>query len=422
MIEVPVDFVKPGDALGKHHSFKRFEGGMSSTVNLMKGYVLTRKVLEKLKTEYNVESLCIAEKSDDLKNIKYQEAFDEIERQKIVDTFIENMNKIKTSMIIDMEAIGSIVTDILNSVFRFIKNGKGNFRTISKAFSELQSQDMYTWNHSINTAIYAAVIALTIPDLFGAEQTKYTDTRFNKHEVLVFNMLFHDLGKVRIPAKILNKTESLTEQEMEIVRTHPYSGFAHIRKINEALQKEGMPLIPAYFGRACLLHHQAYDGSGYPSLRKNPDEIRPFKGEEIPLVARIAAVADIYDAVTSIRPHRLPFHPAEAQNILIQEKGRKLDPGIVDAFVETLSPFPLGTTVMLSTNDLAAVTGYINGNKLYPEVRPFMRKTHDKKGKERIIRLPPYRDTVKITASSKIKIVINKDIYQIAEGRETYPV
>ena len=280
---------------------------------------------------------------------------------------------------------------------------------------------MYTWDHSINTAIYAAVIALKIPDLFGAEQTKYTDTRFNRHEVLVFNMLFHDLGKIRIPAKILNKTEVLTDQELEIVQNHPYNGFAHIRKINESLQKEGMPLIPSYFGRACLLHHQSYDGSGYPSLRKNPGEIRPFKGEEIPLVARIAAVADIYDAVTSIRPHRLPFHPAEALNILTQEKGKKLDPVLVDAFVDTVTPFPIGTTVMLSTNDLAAVTGHVKGNKMYPEVRPFMRKTYDKKGKEKIIRLPPYRDSVKITPNSKIKIVINKDIYEIAEDREVYP-
>ena len=101
MIEVPIDFIRRGDILGKHHSFKRYEGGMSSTVNLMKGYVLTNKVLDKLKEEFNIQYLCIADMSDDVKDIEFEEAFDEIERQKIVDTFIENMNQIKTSMTLD---------------------------------------------------------------------------------------------------------------------------------------------------------------------------------------------------------------------------------------------------------------------------------------------------------------------------------
>ena len=116
MIEVPIDFVRPGDVLGKHHSFKKYEGGMSSTVNLMKGYVLTKKVLEKLREEFNIQYLCITDMSDDLKEINYDEGIDEIERQKIVDTFIENMNQIKTSRVLDLKAVGAVVTDILNGV------------------------------------------------------------------------------------------------------------------------------------------------------------------------------------------------------------------------------------------------------------------------------------------------------------------
>ncbi len=419
MIEVPIDFIRRGDILGKHHSFKRYEGGMSSTVNLMKGYVLTEKVLGKLKEEFNIQYLCIADMSDDVKDIELEEGFDEIERQKIVDTFIENMNQIKTSMTLDLKAIGAVVTDILNSVFRFIKNGKGSFRTVAKAFSEVQSHDMFTWDHSVNTAIYSAIIAFKAPEIFNREALKYPDARFSRHEILVFNMLFHDVGKIRIPLKILNKTEKLTNSEIETIQKHPYNGFAYIRKINDNLRQANMPLIPAYFSKACLLHHQAYDGSGYPPLRRGPDEIRPYRGEEIPEIARIASVADIYDAVTSKRAHRFPLHPVEATNILQSERGKKLDPEITDAFLEAVTPFPVGSTVMLTTNELAVVTGYVNDNKMYPVVRPYMRKVF-KDGKERIERLP-YRNSINIIPRSKIKIAINKDLYELNEEREVYP-
>jgi len=410
VIEVPIEFIRPGDILGKHHSFKRYEGGMSSTVNLMKGYQLTKKVLEKLQQEFNIQYLCISDMSDDVKDIEYQEGFDEIERQKIVDTFIENMNQIKTSRIIDLKAVGAIVTDILNGVFRFVKNGKGRFRTIAKAFSEVQSHDMYTWDHSVNTAIYAAIIAFKAPELFNRERTRFPDMNFSRHEVLVFNMLFHDIGKIKIPLKILNKTENLSKPEIETIQKHPYNGFVHIRKINKNLQQANMPLIPAHFTKACLLHHQYYDGTGYPALRRGPDEVRPYRQDEIPMIAKIAACADIYDAVTSKRAHRFPFHPVEATNILL---------AVVDAFFESVSPFPEGSTVILSTNELAVVTGYVNGNKMYPVVKPYMRKVY-RDGREKIERLT-YGRNVEIKPGSKIKIVFNKDLYTPNDGRELYP-
>ena len=419
MIEIPIDFVRSGDILGKHQAFKKYDGGMSSSVNLMKGYMLTQKVIEKLKSEFNVEHICIADDSETARDVNYEEGIDEIERQKIVDAFIQNMNKIKSLNVIDLAAMSAIVTDILNSVFRFVKSGGGSFRTIAKAFSDVQTHDTFTWDHSVNTAIYAAVLALKMPGLLDEPPKKFTDHRFSRHEILVFNMLFHDVGKTKVPLKILNKSDKLDDTEIETLKRHPYNGLVHLRKINEELKASSMPLIPAYFYKACLLHHQAYDGSGYPALRHGPDDIRPYKGLEIPPIGRLAAVADIYDAVTSMRPHRLPFHPVEALSILKSEKGKKLDPEIADALLDTLTPFPKGSTVMLTTDELAVVVSYLNGNKLYPVVRPYMRKVY-KQGKERIVRLP-YRESIEIHPDSKIKIVINKDIYELENGRDKYP-
>jgi len=174
-----------------------------------------------------------------------------------------------------------------------------------------------------------------------------------------------------------------------------------------------MPLIPAYFKRACLLHHQAYDGTGYPSLRNGIEEIKPYSGSQIPIIARIAAVADVYDAVTSPRAWRLPYHPIAAAKILQKESGKKLDPIITEAFLEKLCPFPEGSTVMLSTGELAVVMGYADGDKTNPIVKPYMRKTY-KDGKEVIIRLP-YRENIEILPESKIKIIINKNLYELEE-------
>jgi hypothetical protein len=142
-------------------------------------------------------------------------------------------------------------------------------------------------------------------------------------------------------------------------------------------------------------------------------DVRPYKSQEIPLVGRIAAVADIYDALTSSRPYRLPLHPAEALKIMNKEKGRRLDPRLTEALIKNITPFPKGSTVMLSNNELAIVTGYVDNNKFNPIVKPYMKKIY-KDGKEEIIRLP-YRDNVEIRPGSKIKLIVNKKVYRLVD-------
>jgi HD-GYP domain-containing protein (c-di-GMP phosphodiesterase class II) len=415
MIEVPLDYVSPGDILGKYHTFRKYEMGMSSNVDLERGYCLTDRVIRKLKYEYHVKYLFIEEPSPELKDVNFVEPYDETSRQQGIATIIHSMKRVKTSKILDLRVFGSVVEDILENVNNILKNGKGSFKLLSNTFEKVQSHDFYTWEHSVNTAVYAAIIALSVPRIFESMGISYSIGRTSRLENLVINMLLHDIGKIKISEAVLNKTGRLDESEIELVKKHPTYGVAFMRQINEELEKSGLPWIPSYFMQACLTHHQAYDGGGYPAVRTRDGDVRLLSGPEIPLIGRIAAVADVYDALSSVRPFRSPFHPLDAIRILRQEKGKKLDPELTEAFVQNIYPFPIGSTVVLSTKELSVVVGYENDDKFQPIVKPIMKKV-TKNAREEVIRLPWMQQAnIAITPDSKVKIVVNKEIYQLQD-------
>jgi HD-GYP domain-containing protein (c-di-GMP phosphodiesterase class II) len=415
MIEVPIDYVTPGDILGKYHTFRKYELGMSSTVDLERGYSLTDKVIRKLKQEYRVQYLFIEDPSPEMKDVNFIEPYDESTRQQGISTIIHTMKRVKTSKILDLRVFGAVVEDILQNVYNILKNGKGSFKVLTNAFLEVQSHDFYTWEHSVNTAVYAAIIALSVPRIFESIGLTYSIGRTSRIENVVINMLLHDVGKIKIAETVLNKPGRLDEPELVQIRKHPELGIAFIREINHELEKNGLPWIPSYYTQACLTHHQAYDGSGYPLLKSKDGEAHHLAGKEIPLIGRIAAVADIYDAVSSARPFRSPFHPLDAIRILRLEAGKRLDPELTEAFIQNIYPFPIGSTVVLSTKELSVVVGYENDDKFQPLVRPIMKKV-TRNAKEEVVRLPwMQQQNIAITPDSKIKIVVNKEIYELED-------
>jgi HD-GYP domain-containing protein (c-di-GMP phosphodiesterase class II) len=415
VIEIPIDYVTPGDILGKYHTFRKYELGMSSTVDLERGYCLTDKVIRKLKQEYRVQYLFIEDPSPEMKDVNFVEPYDESTRQQGISTIIHTMKRVKTSKILDLRVFGAVVEDILQNVYNILKNGKGSFKVLTNAFLEVQSHDFYTWEHSVNTAVYAAIIALSVPRIFESIGLTYSIGRTSRIENVVINMLLHDVGKIKIAETVLNKPGRLDEPELVQIRKHPELGIAFIREINHELEKNGLPWIPSYYTQACLTHHQAYDGSGYPLLKSKDGEAHHLAGKEIPLIGRIAAVADIYDAVSSARPFRSPFHPLDAIRILRLEEGKRLDPELTEAFIQNIYPFPIGSTVVLSTKELSVVVGYENDDKFQPLVRPIMKKV-TRNAKEEVVRLPwMQQQNIAITPDSKIKIVVNKEIYELED-------
>lgn len=133
------------------------------------------------------------------------------------------------------------------------------------------------------------------------------------HELAVGGLL-HDIGKIAIPVSILRKSGRLTGNEAAVIQKHPVYGF-------EMLKRHGQ--VSTEILDIALFHHERYDGTGYP---------RKLKGAEIPLNARLAAVCDVYDALTSIRPYKRAFSQTEALSIMIDAKGH-LDPELLQAFV-----------------------------------------------------------------------------------------
>jgi HD-GYP domain-containing protein (c-di-GMP phosphodiesterase class II) len=130
--------------------------------------------------------------------------------------------------------------------------------------------------------------------------------------------LLHDIGKMGIPNNILNKQGSLTPEEYSVIKEHPGIGFkllGHISYLKKALQ------IPYY-------HHERWDGSGYPE---------GLSGEEIPVSARLFAVVDQWDALSSDRPYRDAWPREKLLEYMQAEKGKSFDPAIVDVFLKMLN-------------------------------------------------------------------------------------
>ena len=134
--------------------------------------------------------------------------------------------------------------------------------------------------------------------------------------------LLHDLGKLGIPDAILHKEGSLDEEEWKIIRTHPEIGMQILVRTGKKFQRELL---------AVLYHHERMDGSGYP---------HGLAGEAIPIEARIVAVADTYDVITSDRPYRKGRGRSAAVGIIEAESGKHLDAGVVKAFLRVLPPEP----------------------------------------------------------------------------------
>ncbi|RCK81223.1 MAG: Adenylate cyclase [Candidatus Ozemobacter sibiricus] len=172
--------------------------------------------------------------------------------------------------------------------------------------NSLDAKDAYTRGHSERVALYSLEIGRVMN--LDAEHLK----------TLQIGALLHDIGKIGISETIIQKATRLTEEEYQLIKTHPVRGAAIIEPAK--FLKEKVPLIK--------YHHERYDGKGYPE---------GLKGEAIPLMARIICVADSYDAMTSKRAYRDTLDPKAAAQELLRCSGTQFDPKVVAAFLEVLA-------------------------------------------------------------------------------------
>ena len=174
--------------------------------------------------------------------------------------------------------------------------------TLENFMAALDLRDVETYGHSKTVARYSHVLAEAV----GVRDPRALDS-------IRKGALLHDSGKMAIPDSILKKPGPLTAKEWEVIRRHPALGYGLVRDLK--LVRE--------VGNIILCHHEKYDGTGYP---------KGLKGDAIPLEARVFAVADTLDAVTSHRPYRAPRDFRTARRELVGNAGRQFDPKVVDVF------------------------------------------------------------------------------------------
>lgn len=195
--------------------------------------------------------------------------------------------------------------------------------------ANIKNYDEYTFNHSVNVAIYA----ISVGQRIGIPKKHLSH--------LGMAGLFHDIGKTGVPKEILNKAGKLNAEEWEVIRAHPVVGAEMVMRMKEWGELSTRMINGAFE------HHLRYDLSGYPKLTRK---------RKVSLFGRIITIADFYDALGRPRVYnRFPYVSEKILGLMMERSGKDFDPILVKVFVNMIGIFPLGTLVLLDTNEMGIV-------------------------------------------------------------------
>lgn len=237
----------------------------------------------------------------------------------------------------DSLELSDMTTQVIEEI---IKN-----KDVQLSLNDISAADEYTLAHSVSTTIYSLVIA---------KELNYNKSMLHK---LATGALLHDVGKVALRKEVIFKPDKLTKDEYDYVKLHVDIGYEILKKSS---------CITELSRIIALTHHERIDGSGYP---------KGLKSNEIHEFAKIVAIADVYDALTSDRCYRSKMPAHKAAEYLLQNLEGQFDAELVSIFIKQIALFPNGSLVKLSNNQFALVE---KQNKEMP-LRPVVRVIADSK-------------------------------------------
>lgn len=332
---IPINSVKEGSELGK--TIYDSDG----RVLLAKGIELSSNLVKRIKDngvmsvyindEYStneIEDIIKPELRQKAKKI-VKDSFNKLYQVSESNTMSPQIAKKMSSQY--LENINSIVSMIVDEIY--------SQKDLLIKMVDIKTLDVYTFEHSVNVAILSLIIGIEL--------------KFSKDKLyhLATGAILHDLGKTYIPREILLKSGKLTDDEFTVVKHHAYKGYEYL--------KENMNM--SSISRVVVLqHHERVDGTGYPN---------GLTGNEINECAKIVAIADVYDALTSDRPYRPAKSPNEALEFLMGASGTYFDYEAVKAFIRRVVPYPEGTMVKLSNGQVGIIEEINPRFTLRPKVR-----------------------------------------------------
>ena len=331
MHKINIQHLRPGMVIGK----TIYSG--DGKVLLSEGIIIKGHYIDKLK-ELGISEIYVSHKAS--LAVIYNERIQEENRQAAKTIIKQTMGQIYLGEVFSTAKIEEIVLAILDDLLR----DEG----IILSLSNIRDVDDYTFTHSVNVCVLSLVTGIAM----GYEKEKLLK--------LGIGAIMHDIGKILVAQEILNKPGALDESEYSEIKKHTELGY-HILLRYPEIDKISLMVV--------MDHHERFNGTGYPAGKQ---------GEEIHEFARIVAIADVYDALTSDRVYKKKIFPHEAIEYLISMGNHDFDYTIVKKFVQYVASYPIGTMVLLNSG----IKGIICGNdKNYPN-RPKVKCMLDQNGKE----------------------------------------
>lgn len=284
---------------------------------LVKGQPITIDYIRRLH-QLGIQSVTVTSMDPNHKIAPPSDVIEERTRINAIGAVYNTFQSIEENGTLDVPALQKVTDAIVFDLF----NSHDNLVQLT----DIRTHDAYTFAHSVNVAVLSAMIGMLC---------HYSKKMLS---IITLGGLLHDLGKIEVHRDILNKNRSLSASEFDIMRKHPANGARRILKTND-LPKTN--ILAAIAGQ----HHEHIDGTGYP---------RGIKGEEIHRFAKIAAIADVYDALTSERPYKKAYMPNIAYNIMHNINKGQFDHELLETFFNNVAIYPEGT-VLKTTYGFAVV-------------------------------------------------------------------